>query len=225
MAFFAQETLRFLIELKENNNREWFQENKKIYEKYVKKPFKKFIDELIFAIQEFDKELETDSKTAIFRINRDIRFSKDKTPYKPHISASIKSGKRTQANTPGYYIQISGETIALGGGAYFLDKFGLQAIREHILKNMEEFNQLLSKKDFKEKFGEVYGEKNKRLPTEFRDAAEMQPVLYNKQFYCHAEIPATMILDENILFLLSDFYQIVFRMNSFYNDALSKMNK
>ena len=85
MSYFTKETTEFLLNLRENNKREWFHANKKVYEKHVKNPFKEFISELIFRIQEFDTDMGFEAKDAIFRINRDMRFSKDKSPYKTWI--------------------------------------------------------------------------------------------------------------------------------------------
>ncbi len=77
MSYFTEEFISFFEELNENNNREWFHSNKKQYEKFVKEPFKQFIEELIYRIQEKEPDLAITAKDAIFRIYRDIRFSKD----------------------------------------------------------------------------------------------------------------------------------------------------
>ena len=196
MPYFSNETLRFLTELKENNNRDWFHTNKKTYEKFVKEPFKQFVEELIFVIQDFDADLATSAKNAIFRIHRDIRFSKDKSPYKTHVSASINSGARAEKNLPGYYIQLSGDNIFLGGGVHFVDKYGTQALREHIRDELEEFNSLILDKEFKDKFGELTGDKNKRIPKEFQEVYEKQPLVANKNFFYSTNIPSSLMRSE-----------------------------
>ena len=87
---FNEEYLDFFKELAQFNKKEWFDENRKRYEKSVKIPFKKFVTELIQEIQKIDPEVEIEAKDAVFRINRDIRFSKDKTPYKIQMSAILR---------------------------------------------------------------------------------------------------------------------------------------
>ncbi|MEM8527133.1 MAG: DUF2461 domain-containing protein [Bacteroidota bacterium] len=179
---FTQDYITFFQELQQNNNREWFQENKKRYEVAVKKPFQTFVQQLIDAIQITDPDILIAPKDAIFRINRDVRFSKDKTPYKTQMSAAISKHGKKGNTTPGLYIAIGTEDIFLGSGAMSMDKNQLLAVRQHIINHQTTFQEIIESKDFKETFGEVEGEKNKRLPSEMQDAAEEQPLLYNKQF-------------------------------------------
>ncbi len=116
MSYLSKDTILFLEKLSKNNKREWFHKNKKNYENNVREPFKKLVEEIIFRLGEIEPDFHSSPKEAIFRINRDLRFTKDKTPYKTHISASFKNGGRTSPNQPGYYIQISPKNIMLGGG-------------------------------------------------------------------------------------------------------------
>lgn len=221
MAYFTQETLKFLSELRENNDRDWFHENKKTYEKYVKEPFNKFVEELIFVIQDFEPNLATTAKNAIFRIYRDVRFSKDKSPYKTHVSASINSGSRTQKNLPGYYIQISGDQIFLGGGIHFVDKFGTLALREHIRDELGEFNSLINDKEFKDKFGELTGDKNKRIPKEFQEAFEKQELIANKNFFYGTNLPASLATSDDFMFIIEDHFRCGSKLNDFFKEAVS----
>src|SRR5689334_10215404 len=131
-AYFTKEFLDFFNKLEKNNNKEWFDRNKPTYENAVKNPFKKLVEDLIEQIRKHDKDLSTDAKESIFRINRDIRFSKDKTPYKTNVSANIsKLGKRSPDH-PGFYIQLGADMLMIGGGAYAPDKDQLKKIRDEI---------------------------------------------------------------------------------------------
>src|SRR5690606_4197407 len=95
MAYFTSDFIEFFKELAANNNKEWFDENRERYQKNVKIPFEKFVAALMAELKKDDPELTGDPKKAIFRINRDIRFAKDKTPYKLNRSAAIsKYGKK-----------------------------------------------------------------------------------------------------------------------------------
>ena len=90
MIYLEKEYLNFFNELSENNNKLWFDENRKRYEKFVKKPFENLITDLIAELSNIDLKITMQAKDAMFRINRDIRFSNDKTPYKTQMSALTK---------------------------------------------------------------------------------------------------------------------------------------
>ena len=123
MAFFTQDLLDFFIELAPNNNKDWFDENRKRYEKSVKEPFKDFVNHLIKKLTEIDPAFsEIEAKDCIFRINRDIRFSKEKQPYKLQVSAVVApEGKKSKAIN-GVYFEISPEHLRIYGGVYEIEK-------------------------------------------------------------------------------------------------------
>ncbi|MHA2090502.1 MAG: DUF2461 domain-containing protein [Candidatus Kariarchaeaceae archaeon] len=222
MSYFTEEFISFFEELNENNNREWFHSNKKQYEEFVKEPFKQFIEELIYRIQEKEPDLAITAKDAIFRIYRDIRFSKDKTPYKVQVSASIKNGGRTGPNHPGYYIQMSHKNIMLGGGCYHLDKEGLYKIRTNIAESLDDFSEVINDKKFVNKFGEVIGDKNKRLPKEFKEIQEKQPLIANKYFFFRADIDPKILLETDFMDQVMEFYETGRPFNQYLKQALEK---
>ncbi|MEM9886575.1 MAG: DUF2461 domain-containing protein [Bacteroidota bacterium] len=191
---FTQEYIAFFDDLKQNNTRDWFNEHKKRYENAVKKPFQAFIQQLIDQIQITDPDILIAPKDAIFRINRDIRFSKDKTPYKMQMSAAISKNGKKGSTTPGLYIAIGADEVYLGSGAMSLNKDQLLAVRQHIINNQDAFQDIIESEDFKDTFGEVQGEKNKRLPSEMAEAAQEQALLYNKQFLAATKWEAERML-------------------------------
>jgi len=221
MSYFTKEFIIFFSELENNNNREWFLENKKRYEQSVKIPFENFIQDTIFKIHEDDENLMTTPKESIFRIYRDIRFSKDKTPYKTHASAVIVNGGRKNYTDPGVYIEMNSERIRFYSGIYQMTKEQLQNVREYIASNLEEFNSLLKERVFKKHFGEIRGEKNKRLPSEFNAVALKQSLIANKQFYYFGEIDIKKILNKNLASGLMKYYHAAKPMNKFLKKALS----
>lgn len=223
MAYFTTDYTNFFKGLAANNHKEWFHDHKKQYEQYVKEPFKAFVGDLIHAIQQhYDKDLDLLPKEAIFRINRDIRFAKDKTPYKLHKSAIISRGGRKNKQYPGFYLQFGVEESWLGGGAYRLDKENLQAVREHIMNNPARVKQLLDNPSFLGRYGGIQGEKNKRLPKEFKAAYQYQPILAHKQFYFMKtyEDDESIILKDNLLDWVLEFYEAGLAWNVFLVDAL-----
>lgn len=209
MAFFTSAYLTFFKELAQNNNREWFQANKKTYEKEVKAPFKTFVQELIDRAGEVEPDIVTDPKDAIFRINRDIRFSNDKSPYKIFNSAIISAdGKKEKGRPGGFYIELSADHLRIYQGAYMLDKEPLQFLREQIAEHADEFSKLIGDKRFVETYGEIRGEKHKRLPKELKEAAEKQPLIFNKQFYYFTDMPPETILQEDLVDVIMARYKI-----------------
>ena len=137
MNHFKQDFIDFFTQLEANNSKEWFDENRKTYEKAVKKPFKQLIQRLIDHLPELDPQIQMAPKDAIFRINRDIRFSKDKTPYNTIVKAGFARGGR-KSSYAGYYLGISATQIHVGGGVYMLDAANLKKIRQHIAAYPEE---------------------------------------------------------------------------------------
>lgn len=139
-------TLQFLKNLKEHNNREWFNEHKKEYA-IAKKNFFEITEYLIKGLTEFDKEIgvsNLDAKKCIMRINRDIRFSKDKSPYKTNFFTYInKDGKKSPFG--GYYFSLDPEESFFGGGVYMPESAVLTKIRQEIDYNFKEWEEMVEK--------------------------------------------------------------------------------
>ena len=149
--------LRFLTKLGENNNREWFNDNKQEYET-TKEMFVEFLSYLISKIEAFDKDIVgVDPKKSMYRIYRDTRFSKDKTPYKTHFGGYICAGGRTSGN-PGYYVHIepNGNSI-IGGGLYHPMPDILGKVRQEIDYNGDVLMKVINKDTFKRRF-DIYQE-------------------------------------------------------------------
>jgi uncharacterized protein (TIGR02453 family) len=221
MSYFTQDFLDFFKELSQNNYKEWFHENKKRYENFVKNPFYEFVQEMIDRIRIEDPELEITPKEAIFRINRDIRFAKDKSPYKTHMAASISAGGRKRHDVPGLYFQLSPEKSFVAGGSYVLEKETLYRIRSAIAKAPDAFSKVIEEEEFKKKFGTIQGEKNKVLPKEFQDVLSKQPLIANKQFYYWADLDAGAILKPTLPEIIMDYYHAGKGVNEFLKGALS----
>ncbi|MEQ8339330.1 MAG: DUF2461 domain-containing protein, partial [Cyclobacteriaceae bacterium] len=150
----TQPTYQFLKALKKNNDRDWFKDHKKDYEK-AKKEFTDFIDALIIEVAKFDKDIaHFTARDTIFRIHRDVRFSKDKSPYKTHFGAHITSApKKSEIHTrAGYYIHLEPGASMLAGGAYLPEGGWLKAIRQEIHYNADSLKKILNDPGFKKYF-------------------------------------------------------------------------
>jgi len=220
MAYFTPDYLEFFKELAPNNNKDWFDANRKRYETVVRDPFRDFVSDLIANIAAEEPELDLDARDAIFRINRDIRFSKDKTPYKLNNSAIISPEGRKNKNHPGIYIELGPEKMAFYGGIYMPSTAEIQKVRSYMVSNLDTLEQLLDAADFRETFGEIHGEKSKRIPKEFLEAAERQPLLWNKQWYYFVHLNPEVILGEVLMDTLLDLRRRALPMKRFLSHAI-----
>ncbi|MBX2974139.1 MAG: DUF2461 domain-containing protein [Flavobacteriales bacterium] len=220
MAWFTTDFNNFFKDLAKNNNKEWFDASRKRYETSVKKPFEVFVAEAIKRIAEHDRNVRIEPKEAIFRINRDIRFSRDKTPYKLNTSAIISPAGRKDHAEPGIYFELGPESVKFYGGAYMPEKEPLHGIRTAIMRDPKGFRKAIGSKVFTTLFGTVQGEANKVLPAEFKEAAKKEPLIANKQFYVAAELPAKLVADPKLMDVLMEHYLAMRPFNTWLTAAM-----
>jgi len=206
MSYFTQDYIDFFKELSENNHKDWFDLNRKRYKTTVKDAFQNFVALMIDRVAAIDPTIALTPKDSIFRINRDIRFSKDKTPYKTNNSAIISPGGRKDKSTPGLYFELNHERVRIYGGVYMCERAQLHRIREEIAKDISGLHNALNDKNFKKKYGELQGEKNKVIPKEFKEIGQKEPLIYNKQFYYWAELDAKHILSPKLDDIIMEHY-------------------
>lgn len=189
---FPKEGIRFFQNLKRNNNRKWFEKHRDEYEQYVKLPMLSFVASLQPEFQKFAPEFDLNPKHALFRIYRDVRFSKDKTPYKTHAAAHIVVGGKPKGfEGSGYYVHIEPGEVFVGGGIYMPDSDQLKKIRRAIIERPGEFLAPLRDKNFKKTFGKLEGEKLKRVPRGFDEDHPMAEWLKYKRFFVGVEWPSS----------------------------------
>lgn len=221
MAYFEKDFLDFFKELAANNNKDWFDENRKRYENIVREPFKVFVTKVIEEVHKIDSSIDISAKDAIFRINRDIRFSKDKTPYKLHVGAVVSQFGRKDKTNPGIYFELGPEHLGIFAGAWGPDKIQLDKIRKHIGANLNKFEELITSTSFLEYFPDgIKGDKNKRLPKDVVEIAQKQELIFNKQFYYQAFLNPSEITKENLLEIIIEHYKIVKPLNDFFKEAM-----
>ena len=223
MAFFTADFLEFFIELAPNNNKDWFDLNRKRYESSVREPFRHFVQHLIDTLALTQPEFKgLEAKDCVFRINRDIRFSKDKTPYKMNVSAIISpNGKKSQA-VNGVYFELGPEHVRVYGGVYEIDKDDLLAVREGIAANLDGFKAAYTDKQFVRTFKNIIGEKNKIIPKELRDAAEVEPLIFNKQWYFYAQFDAVDVLRDDLDQVILTCYEAGKPVESFFSKLIQR---
>mgnify|MGYP006137333263 CR=1 FL=1 len=223
MIHFKRDFIDFFIELASNNNKEWFDANRVRYEKNVRDPFKDFVQHIIDLIAKDQPEFkEVLAKDCIFRINRDIRFSKDKTPYKMMVSAVVApEGKKSKA-VNGVYFELSPEHVRVYGGIYEIDKDDLYSVREGIVANLKEFQQAYNHPQFKKVFGKILGDTNKLLPKEFKEAAEIEPLIFNKQWYFYAQFESDLILSDKLNTTILECFEAGKPVENFFNKLIKR---
>lgn len=221
MQYFSEDYLEFFKELAANNHKDWFDTNRKRYETVVREPFKVFTADLIKALSEIDPELDIQAKDAIFRINRDIRFSKDKTPYKLNNSALISREGRKDKNCPGVYLELGPEKLAFYGGVYMPDTKLTHKIRVFLNKQSSELNAILDESNFKSSFGEIHGDKSKRIPKELKEAADKQPLIMNKQWYYFAHMPPEVIIQDDLMQQILNLEKVARPLKDFLTRAVN----
>lgn len=183
---FPPETLKFLRQLKRNNNREWFMANKEIYEEKVKAPMVELVLALGGAVGNLAPELIVEPKQAIYRIYRDIRFSSDKSPYKTHVAAIFAPRGIAKHCGAGFYFHFEPAEVIVAGGVYMPDAGALRAIRQHIAAHWQELRSILGRKDFKKLFAGLEGERLARPPLGYPADHPAIELLRHKQFYVSA---------------------------------------
>ncbi len=165
MEAIKKSTLDFLKNLKDNNSRDWFLKNRKSYDD-AKTNFELFIQAIIDELVSFDPIMKgLEAKSCTYRINRDIRFSSDKTIYKTYMGAFIvRGGKKNGDKFAGYYVHVEPGNSMIAGGAYMPPAPWLSMIREKISEDGERLTQIINDKEFIKLFKELEGEKRKTAP-------------------------------------------------------------
>lgn len=211
--------IRFFKGLEKNNNKEWFHQNKEAYENDVKKPFLALLESLIPKLSKLEPAISPDPKDALFRINKDIRFSKDKTPYHTLLKAGFSPGGK-KSKLPGYYLGISSEKIHIGGGLFNVPAASLKACRTLIAENTDEFIEIVHSDAFVSIFKDLKGEQAKRLDKSFEPLLSKTPYIANKQFYAMCELPLLENLDSNkMVSEITNTFKEIYPLNQFLKKA------
>jgi len=183
VSFFTKESVTFWKGLAKNNSKEWFDEHRKDYETHLKAPYYALAEALVEQMREVEPEYDTTPKQAVYRINRDIRFSKDKTPYKTELGITVGRSERHDTAWPAYTTRISVKGIACAGGLYMPDAELRDRVRRYVGEHADELKAIEKKSTrFGKTYGAVGGDAHKRAPAELKALAEIEPRVLNKQW-------------------------------------------
>jgi uncharacterized protein (TIGR02453 family) len=219
---FPMEGLRFLRGLKRNNNREWFQKHKSIYETYVKEPMGALIESLAVDFQRFAPEMIASPKASAYRIYRDTRFSKDKSPYKTHVAAVFPRSGLAKHEGAGFYLHIDPTEVLIGGGIYMPMPEDLAAVRGHIADSPDEFFAVIESRKFRKTFGKLAGEQLSRVPRGFSTEHPAAEYLKYKQFLAAQHFPAEIATTPRLYKLIIDTFEAMLPLVRFLNEPILK---
>lgn len=207
-------TLQFLRNLEKNNNREWFNENKTLYQE-AQQDVISFVEKLIEEMADFDEEMgKLEAKKSVFRIYRDTRFSKDKTPYKTNFGAGLGMGKGNKIS--GYYLHIEPGKSFLAGGVYKPEPSVLKTIRQEISAFGDEFKAILEQDEFRNYFrGLSVEDKLKKVPQGFEKDDKMAEYLKLKHFIVTHPISDEQLLSENAVKEFTKIFKAMKPLNDF----------
>lgn len=218
---FPRKGMTFLRQLKKNNRREWFEKRKFDYETCVKLPMQSLIAALQPHFQAFAPEFEVNPKRSIFRIYRDVRFSKDKRPYKTHVAAHfVLRGKPKGIEGSGYYVHIEPGEVFVGGGIYMPDGEQLKKIRKGIAERPAEFLSVIKNPKMKRLYGALEGEKLSRIPKGYLPDHPMGEWLKYKQFFVGTSWPEARCLKAGFVIEVARAFEVATPLIRFLNEAL-----
>ena len=171
---FPAEGMEFLRELKENNDREWFTPRKEVYQTQVLAPMVELVALLHGEMLRFAPDYVGEPKKCVFRIYRDTRFAKDKTPYKTHVAAAMWKNGGEKSQRAGFYFSVSPEEVEVGGGLYGPEPAVLLRVRQYVAEHHQAFRKTFT--------GELYGESAARAPKGFEAGHPAMDLIRHKHF-------------------------------------------
>ena len=211
--------LNFLSSLEKNNNREWFEKNKNLYLS-AKKSFDEFVLELIKTVKSIDPSVGfPEPKDCTFRIYRDVRFSKEKSPYKTNFGAYISRGGKN-SEWAGYYFHLEPSESFVAGGKYMPQGPALKAIREAIFYEPDKFRAILEKPSFKKHFSGIMGDTLKTAPQGYPKDHKDIDLLKFKGYAVYKPLSPSVLKSPDIMTEIASAWKELKSLNDFLNQAM-----
>ncbi|MBL4908311.1 MAG: DUF2461 domain-containing protein [Sneathiella sp.] len=220
---FPKDLLKFYEELGQNNDRSWFNVNKQRYKDVVVYPMSDFISEVaphLEAIAPFYVADPRPTGGSMFRIYRDVRFSKNKTPYKEHAACQFRHQAGKDAHAPGFYLHIDTKSVRFGGGVWMPPSPKLKLIRQHIDENQDKWQSIITDSDFLRSFHGVNGDSLKRAPKDYEIDHPQIESLKKKSFFIMKEAPTKNILSKHFVEEVAETFQSAVPFMRFLTNAV-----
>ena len=196
---FSNEAIKFLRGLKRNNDRVWFAARKDVYEQELKEPMLKLIGEINEAMAEFAPMHLRPPQKIMMRIYRDIRFAKDKRPYKTHVSAWWVRDGLQKTSGAGFYLSVNPEEVVIAAGAYMPEREQLLAIRRYLAEHHGEFRAVMKGKKMRSLMTEDDGSALTRAPKGFPEDHPAIDLLKKKQWAVWSRLPGERALKATLV--------------------------
>jgi uncharacterized protein (TIGR02453 family) len=218
--------LQFLRELKINNNREWFAENKSRYDQ-IRIDFEKIGRDLILEISKFDDEIKhVEVKDCVFRIYRDTRFSNDKTPYKTHFGIFIASAGGRKSQRGGYYLHLDPDGCFIAVGVWGPEPDLLKELRQSVFDNIDEFNEIRNNPEFSKFFTSFFDEdKLKTVPRGFPKDFPDAELLKLKHYIVEHILTDFEMKSEHFAATIASIAKNAYPLNKFLNYTVDEINQ
>jgi uncharacterized protein (TIGR02453 family) len=217
--------MQFFRSLTRNNRREWFQPRKHIYEQHVRAPMIELVSALTAEMIRFAPDYIIEPPKAIYRIYRDTRFSKDKTPYKTHIAAVFPRRGLEKHSGAGLYFSISPREIEVAGGVYMPEPEALLAIRTHLSESHEEFRRIIGDRRLRAVMGELQGEQLSRVPKGFAFDHPAADLVRYRQWLVYVMLDAGLATTPKLLPEIRKRFQAMIPFVEFLNRPMVRRKK
>ena len=222
---FPEAGMQFFRGLKRNNRREWFQPRKQIYDEQLKAPMVELVTALTAEMMRFAPDHVVDPAKAIYRIYRDTRFSKDKTPYKTHIAAIFPRRGLMKHGGAGLYFSISPEEIEVAGGVYMPGPDELLAIRTCIAEHHDVCRQITKSRKLRTLMGDLHGEQLSRVPKGFPAEHPAAEMLRYKQWLFYVMLDPALATTPKLLGEIRKRFEVMMPFVDFLNAPLVKIRR
>lgn len=222
-SLFTTELYRFLEELAANNNRQWFQANKDRYIDHVRDPMSRFIIAMQEPLKGISQHVLADPRPvggSMFRIYRDTRFSKDKTPYKTHAAIHFRHTVGKDVHGPGLYFHMEPKENGVGGGIWHPETAIARKIRTRIADHSNEWGRITQDQTFVDAFGSIGGDQLKRVPREFDSEHPFADDLRRKDFFVMSDLIRKQVTSGGLIEEAERIYRIMTPFMAFLAKAV-----
>lgn len=180
---FPEETVRFFLDLRFHNETSWFHAHREVYETYVRKPFSEFIEAMTPTVMRIADDMETRPNKCLARINRDIRFTRDKSPYRDHMWMLFRRSGEEREHAVMYWFELSPEVVEWGVGFWGYNRPAMDALRERMVKKPAEVRRVLRRCGIPDETLHIYGDRYKSMKPPAGMSADLAMLYPCKEIY------------------------------------------